>query len=1093
VSSSPRQPTPRSQHSNRNPLHPPPQYNNEQTVVFKVDYVVEQLGNREFGSVVVEGAAGAPQENAALAVVAAGFAKVRAPGGQGQQQASPFLDELKRAEEAAQAAGLGMWSKDPAALASAVRAAAPSADGAALLAKAGGKGKPVQAVVEAVLNGGLLRVIMLPDLTPASVAVCGVVCPSLNRRPAPGAAAAAPAAAAAAPAAEDGAAATEPASAAAPGSLASKLAGATLAGGPGAPAAGVTEPFAREARWFTEQRLLNREVRLVLEGVDKHGNLFASAYPPAAAAAPAAPSPAPASSSVAEGLVAAGLARTAEWSLAMMTTGAQRLREAERAAKAAKRGLWHNYVPQNTGQTKLSGSFAGKVIEVVSGDTLVIADSGAGGAERRVQLSSVRAPRPGVRDRAPEPYGNDAREFLRRKLVGREVKVQMEYTRKIGGAAGGPGGADAAAAAANERVLQFGNVELAGGGSSGASVVAAAGNGHAAAAGNGSAAANGNGAAAPAANGGIEKEELRNAAELIVARGLATVIRHRADEERSSVYERLVQLEESAKKGKRGLHSPKEPPAAPRLNDVSGAGGAARAKQYLPFLQRAGRVPAVVEYVLSGHRLKVHIPKEGVSIAFAPSGVRAPSRAQPAQGGRPATQGEPYADEALSWTRAHFMQRDVEIEVEGMDKGGTFLGSVYLVGRGGGGGGGHHGAAPGQQLSLGPALLRAGLAKLTGFFSPDRVRGGEALLEAQQQAKEARRKVWENWTPEQDAAAAAAARGNGDDDDDEDASAAASSGGVKAGASFSAASAASSKPVVVTEMVADGSGDFFVQQADEPRVAWVADQLNSKGGALAPAAGAPLPVFTKGQLIAAQFSLDGAWYRAYVESVSPTTEPRYEVFFVDYGNRERVPSAKARALEASVAAVPPLAQPAALAHVRLPPADSEHAPEASDLLASLLGGGRRLEAVVAARVRPEAPDRHPARSQPKVMLVLREAAKAGGAKKGGGDDDEGGKAGSSADAAAKRADAAADDDSPPTFNAEMLLAGMARLPSVKRIRDPREREAVVAMQAWQDAARRAHRGIWEYGDVDDSDDEAEAARAARFGGGGRGGGRAGGR
>lgn len=45
---------------------------------------------------------------------------------------------------------------------------------------------------------------------------------------------------------------------------------------------------------------------------------------------------------------------------------------------------------------------------------------------------------------------------------------------------------------------------------------------------------------------------------------------------------------------------------------------------------------AVVEYVSSGHRLKLHIPKEGVSIAFAPSGVRTPQRAQPANNGRPA-------------------------------------------------------------------------------------------------------------------------------------------------------------------------------------------------------------------------------------------------------------------------------------------------------------------------------------------------------------------------------------------------------------------------------------------------------------------------
>ena len=45
---------------------------------------------------------------------------------------------------------------------------------------------------------------------------------------------------------------------------------------------------------------------------------------------------------------------------------------------------------------------------------------------------SVRGPRAGGRDRAPEPYGLEAREFLRKKLIGKEVTVKMEYTRKIG-------------------------------------------------------------------------------------------------------------------------------------------------------------------------------------------------------------------------------------------------------------------------------------------------------------------------------------------------------------------------------------------------------------------------------------------------------------------------------------------------------------------------------------------------------------------------------------------------------------------------------------------------------------------------------------
>jgi staphylococcal nuclease domain-containing protein 1 len=42
---------------------------------------------------------------------------------------------------------------------------------------------------------------------------------------------------------------------------------------------------------------------------------------------------------------------------------------------------------QNTGQTKLSNTFVGKVVEVVSGDTLVVKDINAGGAERRISLS----------------------------------------------------------------------------------------------------------------------------------------------------------------------------------------------------------------------------------------------------------------------------------------------------------------------------------------------------------------------------------------------------------------------------------------------------------------------------------------------------------------------------------------------------------------------------------------------------------------------------------------------------------------------------------------------------------------------------------
>jgi hypothetical protein len=50
---------------------------------------------------------------------------------------------------------------------------------------------------------------------------------------------------------------------------------------------------------------------------------------------------------------------------------------------------------------------------------------------------------------------------------------------------------------------------------------------------------------------------------------------------------------------KRGLHSNKEV-QVPRVNDVSTPGNGQRAKQYLPFLQRAGKLFGTVEMCSSG-------------------------------------------------------------------------------------------------------------------------------------------------------------------------------------------------------------------------------------------------------------------------------------------------------------------------------------------------------------------------------------------------------------------------------------------------------------------------------------------------------------
>ncbi len=57
--------------------------------------------------------------------------------------------------------------------------------------------------------------------------------------------------------------------------------------------------------------------------------------------------------------------------------------------------------------------------------------------------------------------------------------------------------------------------------------------------------------------------------------------------------------------------------------------------------------------------LQLYIPKEGVCIAFSPSGLRTPQRAMSGSAGRAATQAEPFCDEALAFTREHCLQREV--------------------------------------------------------------------------------------------------------------------------------------------------------------------------------------------------------------------------------------------------------------------------------------------------------------------------------------------------------------------------------------------------------------------------------------------------
>lgn len=119
--------------------------------------------------------------------------------------------------------------------------------------------------------------------------------------------------------------------------------------------------------------------------------------------------------------------------------------------------------------------------------------------------------------------------------------MSMEYSRKVS-TADGPNPA-VASNSADSRVMDFGSIYLAS-----------------------PSKAEGDDSSSTTASGGA------NVAELLVARGFATVVRHRDFEERSNHYDALLAAESRAINGKKGIHSNKDPPVmhVTDLTTVSG-------------------------------------------------------------------------------------------------------------------------------------------------------------------------------------------------------------------------------------------------------------------------------------------------------------------------------------------------------------------------------------------------------------------------------------------------------------------------------------------------------------------------------------------
>ncbi|XP_040327991.1 staphylococcal nuclease domain-containing protein 1 [Herpailurus yagouaroundi] len=656
-------------------------------------------------------------ENIAESLVAEGLATRR----EGMRANNPEQNRLSECEEQAKAAKKGMWSEGNGS--HTIRDLKYTIENPRHFVDSHHQ-KPVNAIIEHVRDGSVVRALLLPDYYLVTVMLSGIKCPTFRRE---------------------------------------------------ADGSETPEPFAAEAKFFTESRLLQRDVQIILESCHNQNILGTILHP---------------NGNITELLLKEGFARCVDWSIAVYTRGAEKLRAAERFAKERRLRIWRDYVAPTANLDQKDKQFVAKVMQVLNADAIVVKLNS--GDYKTIHLSSIRPPRlegENTQDKNKKlrplydiPYMFEAREFLRKKLIGKKVNVTVDYIRP--------------ASPATETVPAFSERTC-----------------------------------ATVTIGGI------NIAEALVSKGLATVIRYRQDDDqRSSHYDELLAAEARAIKNGKGLHSKKEVPIH-RVADISG--DTQKAKQFLPFLQRAGRSEAVVEYVFSGSRLKLYLPKETCLITFLLAGIECPRGARNLPG--LVQEGEPFSEEATLFTKELVLQREVEVEVESMDKAGNFIGWLHIDG-----------------ANLSVLLVEHSLSKV--HFTAERSSYYKSLLSAEEAAKQKKEKVWAHYEeqPVEEVAPVLEEKER----------------------------SASYKPVFVTEITDDLH--FYVQDVETgTQLEKLMENMRNDIASHPPVEGSYAP--RRGEFCIAKF-VDGEWYRARVEKVE--SPARVHVFYVDYGNREILPSTR---------------------------------------------------------------------------------------------------------------------------------------------------------------------------------------------------------
>jgi len=373
---------------------------------------------------------------------------------------------------------------------------------------------------------------------------------------------------------------------------------------------------AQDTRCFIDANFLQRDVELSITSYDDRGhyigNITSTENP---------------SYNLIRELLKEGYARLNQDSYRLLDPADHKqCKSAQDEAQKNKLRCWSNFEVEKKGSAtqERDEEFAGKVVEANSGDSLTV-ENLKNGEQMRVFLANIRAPAQGnpKKGEPAKPWAWESREFVRHQAVGKKVRVEVEFTRKIAMKASEEGEAPTG----EEKEFTFVSIIL---------------------------------------------PTDKNLAELVVGAGLATVAPPRADDSFTKYMKQLTDAEDEAKKKKVGLHGSKTPVNVAKFTDYSQPRQTSKAKTFFEFIKNEPSITGVVEAVLSGSLFKIRLEKQNCYIMFSLSGIRTFSME------KNVPQYEKFAKEALKFSKDQILQREVELDLNSCTPKGVFQGALFF-------------------------------------------------------------------------------------------------------------------------------------------------------------------------------------------------------------------------------------------------------------------------------------------------------------------------------------------------------------------------------------------------------------------------------